>query len=212
MFKLLKRLRLVDWLLIVGLAVFVVCQVYFDVELASYTKNVMEEMMNPASTAWSILKIGGVMLLFALGSMVCTFVVGFIAAYVSSHTAFSLRGELYRKVQGFSMAEIDKFSTSGLITRSTNDIQHVQMAVIMLLRTAVSAPITAIWAILKIQNVSIPLTLASAGWIVLMVAGIGIIFGITFPRVRMVQKLTDKLNGVTRENLTGLRVVRAYNA
>ncbi len=212
MLKLLKRLKAIDWLLIFVLAGFVVGQVYFDVELATYTQNIMTEMINPLSTTGSILQVGGIMLLYALGSMICTICVGFIAAYVSSKMAYSVRDSLYKKVHSFSIAEIDKFSTAGLITRTTNDIQQVQMAVIMLLRVAVSAPVTAIWAIFKIQNTSAQLTFATAAWIIAMVAVIGCVFGICFPRFKKVQKLTDKLNGVTRENLTGLRVVRAYNA
>lgn len=212
MFRLFTRLKPLDWLLICVLAGFVVLQVYFDINLASYTSNIMEEMVKPEATTGSILGVGGVMLLFALGSMVSTIIIGYIAALVSSRMSYRLRGEIYAKVQGFSAAEIDKFSTAGLITRSTNDVQQVQISVIMLLRVAVSAPVTAVWAIVKIRATSIPLTLTTAAWIVLMVAGIGIIFGIVFPRFKIIQKLTDRLNGVTRENLTGLRVVRAYNA
>ncbi len=212
MFKLFKRLRAIDWLLIVVLCGFVVAQVYFDIELATYTQNIMEEMMKLSSTSVSILKIGGIMLLFAFGSMVCTIVVGCIAAYISSSLSCRLREELFKKVQSFSAAEIDKFSTPGLITRTTNDVNQVAMAVVMLLRVAVSAPVTAIWAIAKIQNTSLPLTFATAGWIIVMVLGIALIFIVVFPKFKIGQKLTDRLNGVTRENLTGLRVVRAYNA
>ncbi len=210
MIGLLKRLRAQDWLLILVLVGFVIGQVYFDIELAGYTENIVSIM--PGGDAVEILKTGGVMLLFALGSMGCTIVIGFIAAYISSYFSFALRRDIFAKVRAFSPAETDKFSTSGLITRSTNDVQQVQMATIMLLRVAVSAPVTAIWAILRIQNTSVPLTLTTAAWIVAMVAGIGIVFGIVFPKFKLVQKLTDRLNGVTRENLTGLRVVRAYNA
>ena len=212
MFKLLKKLRAIDWVLVFVLACFVVLQVFFDIRLATYTRTIMNEMMNPASTTASILSIGGVMLLFALGSAACTIIVGYIAAYISSFLSYELRGELYEKVQGFSLAEIDKFSTAGLITRSTNDVQQVQMGVLIFLRVAISAPVTAIWAILEIQSVNLNLTFASGGWLVFMAAAIGVIFGLVFPKFKVIQKLTDKLNGVTRENLTGLRVVRAYNA
>ena len=212
MFGIFSRLKLADWALICVLVGFVVLQVYFDIQLATYTQTIFEEMTKADSTTWSILGVGGIMLLFALGSMVSTIVIGFVAAHVSSHLSYCLRNELYAKVQGFSAAETDKFSTAGLITRSTNDVQQVQMGVIMFLRVAISAPVTAIWAIVKIRASSVPLTLATAGWIILMVAVIGSIFGIVFPKFKLIQKLTDKMNGVTRENLTGLRVVRAYNA
>jgi len=212
MFRLLGRLKAVDWLLICVLAGFVVAQVYFDIELAVYIQVIMDEMQNLSSTTGSILQIGGMMMLYALGSMACTIVVGFIAAFVSTRFGYNLRASLYAKVQSFSVAEMDQFSTPGLITRSTNDVRQVQMAVIMFLRIAVSAPITGVWAILKIQNVSIPLTVAASIWILLMIVGLAVIFAIAVPKFKKQQKLTDKLNGVTRENLTGIRVVRAYNA
>lgn len=212
MFKLFKKLKPLDWILFCVLAVFVVGQVFFDVELATYTQNIMEEMTALDSTTRSILAVGGVMLLYAFGSMACTIIVGMIASLISSRLSYSLRSELFAKVQAFSPAEIDKFSTSGLITRTTNDVQQVQMATLMFLRVAVSAPVTAIWAVAKIRTTSGALTLATAVWIIALVAVIGIVFGVTTPRFKLVQRLTDKLNGVTRENLTGLRVVRAYNA
>lgn len=212
MFKLLKQLKLKEWLLVLVLVVFVVAQVFFDIQLAVYTKNIMEEMQNLNSTTASILRVGGTMLLFALGSAACTLTVGLIAAYISSMLAYRLRDQFYRTVQSFSAAEIDKFSTAGLITRCTNDIQRVQNAVLMFLRIAVSAPITAVWAIIKIQGTSVPLTIVAGAWILFMVAALGGIFLIVFPRFGEMQKLTDKMNSVMRENLTGLRVVRAYNA
>lgn len=212
MFKLLKQLKLKEWLLVLVLVVFVVAQVFFDIQLAVYTKNIMEEMQNLNSTTASILRVGGTMLLFALGSAACTLTVGLIAAYISSMLAYRLRDQFYRTVQSFSAAEIDKFSTAGLITRCTNDIQRVQNAVLMFLRIAVSAPITAVWAIIKIQGTSVPLTIVAGEWILFMVAALGGIFLIVFPRFGEMQKLTDKMNSVMRENLTGLRVVRAYNA
>ena len=212
MFKLLKQLKLKEWLLVLVLVVFVVAQVFFYIQLAVYTKNIMEEMQNLNSTTASILRVGGTMLLFALGSAACTLTVGLIAAYIFSMLAYRLRDQFYRTVQSFSAAEIDKFSTAGLITRCTNDIQRVQNAVLMFLRIAVSAPITAVWAIIKIQGTSVPLTIVAGAWILFMVAALGGIFLIVFPRFGEMQKLTDKMNSVMRENLTGLRVVRAYNA
>ncbi|MBO7377898.1 MAG: ABC transporter ATP-binding protein, partial [Clostridia bacterium] len=212
MLRLFKRLKPLDWLFLCVLVGFVVLQVYFDIHLATYTRTIFSEMQNPDSTTASILGVGGVMLLFAFGSMASTVIVGFIAAYVSSGLSFRLRAEMFAKVQGFSAAEIDKFSTAGLITRSTNDIQQVQMGVVMILRLAISAPVSAIWAVLEIQSTSVGLTVATAGWIVLMIAAIVALFAVVFPKFRLIQKLTDKLNGVTRENLTGIRVVRAYNA
>ena len=119
---------------------------------------------------------------------------------------------MYRKVVSFSFEEINRFSTPSLITRSTNDIQQVQMAVVMILRMAISAPITAIWAIFRIQATSATLTAATAVALCVLVAVLITIFVIVMPKFKLIQRLTDRLNGVTRENLTGLRVVRAYNA
>ena len=212
MLRLFRKIKASDLLLIFILAGFVVLQVFFDIRLATYTRTIITEMTNPDSTPLSILGIGGIMLSFALGSMICTIIIGFIASYVSSHFSYRLRDELYNKVQSFSLEEINRFSTAGLITRSTNDVQQVQMSVLILLRVAISAPVTAIWAILEIRSVNPQLTFVTVAWIVLMLAMIGAIFALVFPRFKIVQKLNDKLNGVTRENLTGLRVVRAYNA
>ena len=185
---------------------------WFDLELPTYSANIISEITNEGATVGSVLSIGGTMLLLALGSMACSMAIGFIAAYVSAHFSYSLRGDVYRKVVSFSFEEINRFSTPSLITRSTNDIQQVQMAVVMILRMAISAPITAIWAIFRIQATSATLTAATAVALCVLVAVLITIFVIVMPKFKLIQRLTDRLNGVTRENLTGLRVVRAYNA
>lgn len=209
--KLLKRFKVTDWLLAVVLVGVVVAQVYFDVTIPDYTEKIFNAMLDRHETS-VIIGHGGTMLLFAGGSMICTIIASYIATYIATRFSAGLRRGVFTKVQSFSFEETNKFSTASLITRSTNDIQQVQMAVIMLLRMAISAPITAVWAILKISASSIELTFASAAWIVMLVVALISIFSIVLPKFKLVQKLTDKLNGVTRENLTGLRVVKAYNA
>lgn len=212
MIKLFKRFKPLDWVLFIVLVGFVIGQVYFDLELPSYTSKIVNEIYNPEATTNSILMIGLQMLLLALGSMGCTIVVGFIAAILSSGLSSNLRHAVFSKVESFSFEEIGKFSTPSLITRSTNDIQQVQQAVMMILRMAISAPITAVWAIMKINASSGELTIATAIAIVLLITALIAIFLVVLPKFKIAQKLTDKLNGVTRENLTGLRVVKAYNA
>lgn len=211
MFKMFKRFRLLDWVLVTLLTGFVVGKVYFDVTLPSYTSDIFNAMRNFDSTS-TILGIGGIMLLYSLGSMVATIIVSYIATHLASSFSKRLRHDVFDKVQSFSLEETNKFSTASLITRSTNDVQQVQMAIMMIFRMAISAPITAVWAVIKINASSGELTLASSVWIVLLIVVLTSIFVMVLPKFKLVQKLTDKLNGVTRENLNGLRVVKAYNA
>lgn len=199
MIKLLKRFRPVDWILTALILGLTVAQVWFDLELPTYSANIISEITNEGATVGSVLSIGGTMLLLALGSMACSMAIGFIAAYVSAHFSYSLRGDVYRKVVSFSFEEINRFSTPSLITRSTNDIQQVQMAVVMILRMAISAPITAIWAIFRIQATSATLTAATAVALCVLVAVLITIFVIVMPKFKLIQRLTDRLNGVTRE-------------
>ncbi|MFA6627979.1 MAG: ABC transporter ATP-binding protein [Bacilli bacterium] len=211
MLKLFKRFRTRDWLFVLILCGFVVGQVYFDVTLPTYTAKTFNAMKN-FSTIGEILSIGLTMLLFSIGSMACSIVVSYIATSLAVKFSARLRRSLFSKVQSFSFEETGKFSTASLLTRSTNDIQQVQMAIMMILRMAISAPLTAVWAIVKINASSSELTIASSLWIVILVTLLTTIFLLVLPKFKIVQKLTDKLNGVTRENMLGLRVVKAYNA
>ena len=155
---------------------------------------------------------GGMMLLVAGGAVATQTLVGLIAAFVASGHAARIRSAVYRKVDSFSIAERDKFSTPSLITRTTNDVQQVMLANILMLRMAFAAPVTAIWAILKIQEASAQLTVATIVAVVLLVAFLAILMLVVLPKFKIMQKLIDKLNCVARENLTGIRVIRAYNA
>ncbi len=164
-----------------------------------------------ASTA-DIWTEGGFMLVFAVCAALCQAASGIAASFVASRLSATLRGKVYSKVESFSIAEVNKFSTASLITRTTNDIQQVHMANILVLRMLIYAPIMAIWAICKINASSGELTLATAIAIVILIVCILAIMLTVMPKFKLMQKLTDRLNGVTRENLTGIRVVRAYNA
>jgi len=155
---------------------------------------------------------GGMMLAVAAGSMAAQVCVGLIASFVASNFSATLRTAIYKKIDGFSIAENNKFSTPSLITRTTNDVQQVQMANIMMLRMALAAPVTAIWAICKIHAANMQLTWATVVAVVILVTFLTVLLLVVQPKFKIMQKLVDRLNGVSRENLTGLRVVRAYNA
>ena len=165
-----------------------------------------------SASAGDIWYDGGMMLLVALGCMACQSAVGLIASYVASGLSLRLRTAVYTKVDGFSIAERDRFSTPSLITRTTNDVQQVQIANILMLRMAFAAPVTVIWAICKIQATSWQLTLATVVSVTALVLFLLLLMLFVMPKFKLMQKLIDKLNGVSRENLTGLRVIRAYNA
>lgn len=155
---------------------------------------------------------GGMMVLVATGAAGCQFVIAVLAAYISSNFATTLRTEVNTKISNFSLAEINKFSTASLVTRATNDVQQVQMANLLVMRMVFAAPVTAIWAICKVQASSWQLTIAAAVGIVFLVICIIILMTFVMPKFKIMQKFIDKVNAVTGENLTGIRVVRAYNA
>lgn len=215
MIKLYKKLRPVDWVLLAVLLGLTVLQVWCTMLLVDYTKEIITAITKVSlglATTGDIWYNGGMMLLVAGGSGVAQTLVGLIASFVSANLSARIRTEVYNKVDGFSIAERDKFSTPSLITRTTNDVQQVQMANILMLRMAVAAPITAVWAILKIQTASTQLTVATIVAVVLLVAFLALLMVFVMPKFKIMQKLVDRLNGVSRENLTGIRVIRAYNA
>ena len=212
MLKVLKYLTKKDWLFVLCSFVFVVTQVYLDLKLPDYMSEITMLVQTPNSEMSEILSAGGYMLLCALGSLVASFIVGFFAAKIASNLSWRLRSNVYDKIENFSLAEINKFSTASLITRSTNDITQVQNIVAMGLQLIIKAPITAIWAICKILGKGWEWTAATGGAILVLVLIILVVMIFALPRFKKTQKLTDKLNLVTRENLTGIRVVRAYNA
>ena len=215
MFKLYKKLRPLDWVLLAVLLGLTVVQVWCTMLLVDYTREIIAAITRVSyglATVNDIWYNGGMMLAVAAGSMAGQVLVGLIAAFVSTGLSARIRTEVYNKVDGFSIAERDRFSTPSLITRTTNDVQQVQMANILMLRMAVAAPVTAIWAVVKIQTASTQLTIATAVAVVALVLFLAVLMIFVMPKFRIMQKLIDKLNGVSRENLTGIRVIRAYNA
>lgn len=212
MLKILKYLTKKDWMFVLCSFLFVVVQVYLDLRLPDYMSEITRLIQTPNSEMSEILSAGGYMLLCAFGSLIAAFIVGYFAAQIASNLSWKLRSSVYDKIEGFSMAEINKFSTPSLITRSTNDITQIQNIVAMGLQLIIKAPITAVWAVCKILDKGWQWSGATGGAILVLVLIILVIMIFALPRFKKIQKLTDRLNLVTRENLTGIRVVRAYNA
>ena len=213
MLKVLKTLKWREWLYAVAAVGFIVLQVWLDLTMPDYMSQITQlAVMSDAANMPEIWKNGGLMLACALGSAVSSVAVGFFAARIAASVSFRLRSRVFDKVEGFSMEEINKFSTASLITRTTNDIMQVQMLISMGLQVVIKAPILAVWAISKILTQNWQWSVVTAAAVVIMAVMMLILLLVVFPKFRRVQKLTDNLNSVTRENLTGVRVVRAYNA
>ena len=212
MFKLIKNFNKKDWLIIIDSIALIVMQVWLELKMPDYMSKVTVLVQTEGSKMSEILKNGGFMLLCAFGSLVGAMIVGYLIALLASGFSRSLRSKLFRKVEDMSMSEIKEFSTNSLITRTTNDITQVEMFIGFGLQLLIKAPITAVWAITKILNKSWEWSMVTAVAVVVLLVVIGILTIIVMPKFKIVQKLTDKLNEVTRENLTGIRVVRAFNA
>lgn len=217
MLRLYKNLKIQDWAIVVLIVGITVAQVWFTMELTDKIADIVLAIQRVSTgaagaTTGDIWREGGLMLAFAVCSALCQVATGIAASRVASRLSATLRGKVYAKVESFSIAEVNAFSTSSLITRTTNDIQQIHMANILILRMLIYAPIMAVWAICKINASSWQLTAATAVAVVILIACIIAIMLAVMPKFRMMQKLTDRLNGVTRENLTGIKVVRAYNA
>ena len=181
--------------------------------LTGLTPQVIEALHGiPTASIGNIWFNGGMMILVATGTALCQIVIEVLASYITANFATDIRSEVNDKITNFSLAEINKFSTASLITRATNDIQQVSMCTLLMLRMVFAAPVTAIWAICKISATSYELPLATGIAIVLMVLALAFIMGSVLPKFKIMQKQIDKINSLTQENLTGIRVVRAYNA
>ena len=212
MFKLLRSLGRREWGL-VGLSVgFIVLQVWLELTMPDYMTEITLLIQTPGTEMSQILAQGGMMLLCALGSLLASVAVSVIVAGVATSFGSRLRARLFSRVQEFSLGEMGRFSTPSLITRSTNDITQVQILIVMGLQVMVKAPITAAWAIGKISAKNWQWTLATGVSVGLLLILIAVAMVIVMPRFKRMQQLTDDLNRVTRENLNGIRVVRAYNA
>ena len=207
--KSLKKRDLAFILICVGL---VVVQVWRELTMPDYTQRLTASVSAGTLEMEQVLKNGGWMLSCALGSMAASVVCGFFAAQVAANLARTLRGELFDRITDFADAEIGRFTTPSLITRTTNDVVQMQMLVAIGLQVFIKAPILAVWAMGKISATSVEWTSAVLVCVVLMAAVIGTLVGLVYPRFKKIQKLTDRLNDVTRETLSGVRVVRAFHA
>ena len=212
MLRLFKRFRRQEVLMILLSVVLIVGQVWLDLTMPDYMSEITRLVQTEGSAMADIWANGGMMLLCALGSMVLSVATGYLAARMAASFSMRLRRDIFHQVEDFSMAEINRFSTASLITRTTNDVNQVQMLVAMGLQLIIKAPIMAVWAITKIQSSSWQWTAATFGAVVVALLLILVAVAFAMPRFKRIQTLTDNLNRVTRENLTGLRVVRAYNA
>ena len=212
MFKLLKNFKFKEWIGSLVALILIVGQVWLDLKMPDYMSKITILVKTEGSKMSEILKNGGYMLACALGSLILAVIVGYLVSSIAAKFSMTIRKKLFDKVENFSMSEVKKFSTSSLITRTTNDITQVQMLIAMGLQLAIKAPITAVWAVTKILNKSWQWSAITAICVLILLSVVISLMVIVVPRFKIVQKLTDKLNGVTRENLTGIRVVRAFNA
>ncbi len=212
MVKIFRYLKPREWLQALCSLLFIVAQVWLDLKLPDYMSKITRLVQTPGSEMREIWSAGGYMLLCALGSLVGAIIVGYFAARISASFSQRLRSMLFSKVDSFSMGEINRFSTASLITRSTNDITQIQMLVTMGLQAIVKAPILAVWAIRKIAGKGFEWSMVTGAAVLILVLLFTFILLFVTPKFRRMQVLTDNLNRVTRENLAGLRVVRAYNA
>ncbi len=212
MIKIFKNMKAKDWWLALLCVVLVCGQVYFDLMLPDYTAQVTVLISSEVTELSQYFIAGGKMLLCVLCSALLTIVVGFLTAKIASNFSYNLRENLFNKVASFGSAEIKKFSTASLITRTTNDVTQVQMLIGMGLQLLLRAPIMAIWAIVKIVNKNWQLSAIVADAVIVIVLTIIIVMAIAMPKFKIVQRQIDDVNRVTRENLSGIRVVRAFNA
>ena len=212
MTKLLKNLHKKEIMFILISIALMASQVWLDLKVPDYMSTITRLVQSSGSKLKDVLFNGGMMLLCSVGSLVTAFIIGYLAAYTGTSFEKNLRKKLFTKVESFGMEEIKNFSTSSLITRNTNDITQVKMFIIMGVSLLVRAPIMAVMAILKISGKEWEFTLITIVGVLIIIALSLVIVLVAIPKFKKIQKLTDNLNEITRENLTGIRVVRAYNA
>lgn len=212
MIKLLKNFTKKDWLMIFLSFILIFSQVWLELKMPDYMSEITVLVKTEGSKMSDILVQGGYMLLCAFGSLVGAVIVGFLISKLSANFSLNLRKKIFDKVLSLSTNEVKGFNTSSLITRTTNDVSQIEIFIGMGLQLLIKAPITAIWAITKILNKSVEWSIVTAVAVVILLTAIGIITLLVLPRFKIVQKLTDSLNNVTRESLNGIRVIRAFNA
>ena len=212
MIKLIKNLSKKDYLYILISAVLIIFQVWLELKMPDYMSNITRLVQTKGADITDILREGGNMLLCALGSLVAAFAVGYFTSTISASFSYKTREKLFRKVEEISTEEIKKFSPSSLITRTTNDITQIEFLIAMGLTLLIKAPITAVWAVTKILNKSIEWSILTGIAVLVLLITISVIMIIVMPKFKIVQELIDKVNMVMKENLSGIRVVRAFNA
>jgi len=212
MFKLFKKMSKKELLYALICIAFISLNVYLELKIPDYMSEITILVQTEGSSWGDILQNGGYMLLCAFGSLVASCIVGYFASLVASYFGKITRKNIFEKVGKFGTEEIKQFSTSSLITRTTNDVTQVQMLISMGLQAMIKAPIMATWAIIKISGKNSAWSIATAIGVIILLITISIIMTLVFPKFKIVQKLTDNLNRITRENLTGIRVIRAFNA
>lgn len=210
--KLFKNLRKKEIIGILIALVLIVIQVWLELTMPDYMSEITRLVQTEGSLMKDIIREGALMLACAFGSLVSSVIVCYLAANIASSFATTIRSKIFRKIQEFGTEEIKKFSTSSLITRTTNDVTQVDMIIGLGLQMMVKAPIMAVWAILKILNKGLEWSILTGACVAVLLTTVIIILIIVLPRFERVQKLIDRINGVTRENLTGIRVIRAFNA
>lgn len=212
MIKLLRYMKGREWLFFLVSLVFIISQVWLDLKLPDYMSEITTLVKTEGSAMADIWASGGKMLLCSLGSLASSIIVCYLASSIAASFSRRLRAAMFDKVESFSMEEINSFSTASLITRSTNDVVQVQMLIVLSMQVVIKAPAMAIWAITKIAGKAWQWSLATGIAVVLLVGFLTIAMVLTFPKFRKIQWLQDALNHAARENLSGIRVVRAYNA
>ena len=212
MFKLLRRLRKLDYLFMLLAVLFIAGQVGLELKMPEYMSEITRLVKTEGSEMSEIIRNGAIMLLCAFGSLVSTIIAGWFVSQVGADFSYIIRKQVFDKVEEMGVNEIKRFSTSSLITRTTNDITQTRMVITMGANMLVRAPLSAIWAIVKISGKSWEWSTTTGIAVVILLAVVITTMMIVIPRFKIIQKLTDRLNGVTRENLTGIRVVRAFNA
>ena len=212
MIKLLKNITKKDWFLAFISFMLIAFQVWLELKMPDYMSQITQLVQTKGSQMSDILLNGGYMMLCAFSSLISAIITGYIIANISARFSKNIRQKIFNKVMDLSTAEIKEFKTSSLITRTTNDVTQIQMFIAMGLQMMIKAPLTAIWAITKILNKSWQWSSLTALAVVILLSTIAIILSLVLPKFKIVQKLIDKINNVTRENLTGIRVIRAFNA
>ena len=212
MLKLLKVFKKKEFLFILIVVGLISFSVFLDLKIPDYMSEITRLVETEGTKVPEVLKAGSKMVLCAFGSLISSFIVGYITSYLAATFSKRTRKNLFEKVQSFSMEEIKKFRTSSLITRTTNDITHIQMFIAMGLQMLIKAPITAIWAITKIVGKGMEWSIATGVCVLILLSVISVLMVIVIPKFKIMQKLIDNINSLTRENLNGIRVIRAFNA